>query len=137
MRVPGWPHGSTKYRHAAAWGRQLVTAHAGERSSVTDRARGLVQMEFASGVRVHEIRGVAGRLEGGDVLAVGSLTTERVLNPAMANQTVRHLGQCRMRYVVGFFQAPVTRLARVPGVQMAANVARGLQVVVLVDCGGE
>jgi hypothetical protein len=137
MRVPGWPHGSTKYRHAAAWGRQLVTAHAGERSSVTDRARGLVQMEFASGVRVHEIRGVAGRLEGGDVLAVASLTTERVLNPAMANQTVRHLGEGRMGYAVGFFQTPVAGLARIAVVQVAANIIGGLEVVLPVDSQGE
>ena len=114
-----------------------MTAHAGEPSSMADRACGIVQMEFAGGVGVHEIRGMVCRFERLDVLAVAGLTTERVLNLAMANQTVRHLRQGRMGYAVGIFQTPVAGHAGIAGVQVAANIIGGLEVVLFVDSQGE
>lgn len=104
---------------------------------MADRACGLVQMEFAGGVGVHEIRGMVCRFERLDVLAVAGLATERVLNLAMANQTVRHLRQGRMGHMVGFLQTPVAGHAGIAGVQVAANLIGGLEVVLLVDSQGE
>jgi hypothetical protein len=42
-----------------------------------------------------------------------------------------------MRHAVGFFQTPVAGLAGIAGVQVAANIIGGLQVVLLVDSQGE
>ena len=110
-----------------------MTAHAGERPAVADHAGSLVQLEFARGVRVHKIRRVAGGLQACDIFAVTSLTTERVLDLAVANQTIRHLRKRRMRYLVGFFQASMTCLAAIARIQVAANVAGRLQIVVLIN----
>ncbi len=78
---------------------------------------------------VHEIWGVAGRFQRRDVFGMASLTTERVLDLAMANQAVRHLREGCMGHAIGFFQTPVAGLAGIAGVQMAANIIGGLEVV--------
>src|SRR5260370_11330614 len=68
---------------------------------------------------------------------MASLTTERVLDLAMANQAVRHLREGCMGHAIGFFQTPVAGLAGIAGVQMAAHIIGGLEVVLFVGSQGQ
>lgn len=115
-----------------------MTTQAVESAAMAHRAGGFIQAEFAGSMGVQQVRGMVGGLELGDVvLTVTILATERVIDLIMTNQTIRHLRQCRMRDLVRFLQASMAALAGVGGIEVSADVARRLKIVLPVDGGGD
>ena len=113
-----------------------VTSEAAEIGTVADGATGLVEVQVAGAVGAHEARYVVGRLE---VIAfsVALLAAERVVDLAVADKAIghfRHVGGGDLRT---FFQGSMASLAGVGSVQVAADIARGLEVLFLVDSGGD
>src|SRR5947199_4007800 len=99
-----------------------MAAQAAECAAMTDGAGGLVQVELARTVCAHESGYVAGRLEV-SVGCVALLATERVVDLVVAYQAIRHFRHVRGGNLVALRQTAMTRLARVRGVEMAADVA--------------
>ena len=109
-----------------------VTSHARECASVTYGTSGLVELEFAGTVSVHEMGNVVGRFQVG-VLRVPILTTERRFDLRMTYQAVRHLRHSCGGNLIGLLQSAVASLAGVSVVEVAANFARRLQIVLVID----
>jgi len=93
-------------------------------------------MQLAGAVGVHEPLRVAGRLELG-VLGVAVFATEGWIDLRVADQAIGHLRQGCASDLVGFLQAAVASLAQVFGVQVAADIAGRLEVIAVVDGGGD
>ena len=107
---------------------------------MAERAGTFVELQLAGTVAVHEILHMVGRLEVG-FLGVTIPTTERGFNLGMAHQAVGHLRQVDARYPVGFLKPAMARLARIAGIQVAADPgkvgSRSLEIGFMVDSGGE
>jgi hypothetical protein len=61
------------------------------------------------------------------------LATEGIVDFAVADDAIGHLGHGGRRYLIGFREPAMAGLAGILRVQMAADVARRLQVGLLVD----
>ena len=92
----------------------------------------LIEIQLAGTVKVAEALHVGGGLQFGDV-GVAILATERSFDLSVANQTIRHLWQGGASRLIGFFQASMAGLAGIPRIEMPADIAWGLQVVVVID----
>lgn len=113
-----------------------MTAEAAEIGTVADSATGLVEVQVARAVGAHESSYMADRFE---VIAfsVALFATERVVDLAVANEAVGHFGHVEGGDLGTFFQGSMTGMAGVSSVQVAADIARGLEVLFLVDGGGD
>ena len=115
----------------------LVTTQAMEAAPMAHRTGRLVQVQFAGGVRVEEIRGVAGGRQL-RLLRVAELTTIWRIELVVADQAVRHLRQRAALRPVGCFQAAMAALAGVVRVQLRAQVrGRRRQIRLLIDSRGD
>jgi hypothetical protein len=117
-------------------GRQLVTSQTSEIPPVTNHTTGLIQVQFAGGMVAEETGQMAGGLERG-VLGVALLATEGIVDFGVTHQTIGHLGHGGGGDPVRLQQSAMAGLAGILRVQMAADVARRLEVVLLVDGGGK
>src|ERR1017187_6062257 len=117
-------------------GRQLVTPKTAEVPAVTNHATGLVQVQFAGCMVAEETRQMARGFERG-ALAVALLAAEGIVDFGVAYQTIGHLRHGGRSDTIGLWQPAMAGLAGIQRVQMAADVARRLQVVPLVDGGGK
>ena len=117
-------------------GRQLVTPKTAEIPAVTNHTTGLVQVQFAGCMVAEETRQMARGFERG-ALGVALLATEGIVDFGVAYQTIGHLRHGGRGNPIGLRQPAMAGLAGIRRVQIAANVARRLEVVPLVDGGGK
>src|ERR1035441_6073138 len=116
--------------------RQLVTPETAETSAVTDHTTGLVEVQFAGCIVAQETRQMARRFER-RALGVALLATEGIVDFGVAYQTIGHLRHGGGGDAIGLRQPAMAGLAGIRRVQMAADVARRLEIVPLVDGGGK
>ena len=109
-----------------------MTAQTAEIPAVTDHTTRLIQVQFAGGMVAEETGYMTGGLQRG-ILGVALLATEGIVDFGVTDDAIGHLGHGGRRDVVGFRKSAVAGLTGIRRVQMAADVARRLQVGLLVD----
>ena len=117
-------------------GRQLVTPKTAEIPAVTDHTTGLVKVQFAGCMVAQETRQVARGFERGS-LSVALFAAEGIVDFGVAYQTIGHLRHGGSGDPIGLRQPAMAGLAGIRRVQVAADVARRLEIVPLVDGGGK
>ena len=113
-----------------------MTAQAAKIGAVTDYATGFVQVQLAGSVVTDEVGHMTGRFEVG-VFGVAFLATKGVIDVAMADDAISHFRHVGGTDLYRIRQAAVAGLAGIAGVEVAAQVAGGLKVGLLVDGGGD
>lgn len=114
-------------------GRQLVTAEATKRLAVTDRATGLIEVHFPRAVGRHKSFDVTGRLEV-NAADVALVTTERIIDLVVADDTIRHPRHICRRDVIAFSKTAMACLTGSDGsFELVANIAGRLKVIAIVD----
>jgi hypothetical protein len=71
------------------------------------------------------------------ILGVALLAAKRVIDLAMADQAIGHLGHGGGRDLAGLLQTAVAGLAGVLGIQVGPDIANRLQIGLFINRGGE
>ncbi|HEV8718735.1 MAG TPA: hypothetical protein VGX03_38685 [Candidatus Binatia bacterium] len=90
---------------------------------MTYLASGFIRHGLPAGMRIRELRGVAGRLEL-KLRSMAKAAAKGRIYPGVADQAVGHSREIRPGGQIGLQDAPVAREACVLRVQMPAHVAR-------------
>ena len=111
-----------------------MTAQAAKSLPMADRAAWLIEVHLARAVGRDETFYVTGGLEV-IVLGVALFATERIVDLVVADDAVRHLRHVEGGNLVALRQSAMAGVAGVLRIEVPADVARGLQIGLLIDGG--